>query len=306
MQIDKKNLLLKQLPSMRQMLAFVTVYEFQHMSAAAEQLSLTQPAVTVLIKELEQKLGVKLFDRSSRNLKPTEAAEKVMPYMLRALAELNELKHHMDDYIHLNQGSFQLAITPNSAQSLLSDLISSFVEKYPNIKINVLECEPLELLPTLLKEKVDLCLGTLEKKLPFIDQHMIMQDHIVAIHHPDYVLQQPIQTWQDLTHERLILTKRGYGIRQHIETHLHSLNTKENLEIAYETSLMSTVVSLVKSRLGVGLVPYSTVKNQQENICICELHQPELKREISLFHLKEKSLNPSAQAFLDLCLAEKF
>lgn len=58
------------------MLAFVAVYKFQHMSAAADELSLTQPAVTVLIKELEQKLGVKLFDRATRQLKPTEAAEK--------------------------------------------------------------------------------------------------------------------------------------------------------------------------------------------------------------------------------------
>lgn len=301
MQIDKKNLLLKHLPSIRQMLAFVAVYKFGHMSAAAEELSLTQPAVTVLIKDLEQKLGVKLFDRATRNLKPTSAAEMVIPYILRALNELDELHYKVQDYKELNTGNLNLAITPNSAQSILSNLLEPFVAKYPNLKVNILECDPLDLLPSLLKEKADLCLGTLEKQLPFIQQHPVMQDQIVAISHPDYVPKYPIQNWHDLKNERLILTKRGYGIRQQIEKHLNAINDNTTLEISYEVSLMSTVISLVKSRLGIGIVPYSSISMIKDSLNLIELDDPQLKREISLFHLKEKSLNPSAQVFLEMC-----
>ena len=289
---------------MRQMLAFVAVYKFQHMSAAADELSLTQPAVTVLIKELEQKLGVKLFDRATRQLKPTEAAEKVMPYILRSLSELDDLNQMMHEYKELKDGYFTLAITPNSAQSILSDLLSGFTAQYPKIKVNLLECEPLDLLPSLFKEKADICLGSMQAQLPFIDQHIIMQDQIVAIHHPNYVLKHTIETWHDIKKQRLILTKHGYGIRQQIEQHLFSIDPEKTLDVGYEVSLISTVVSLVKSQLGVGLVPYSSIQHIQDRLCVYMLNEPVLTREMSLFHLKEKSLNPSAQAFLNHCLAQ--
>lgn len=301
MQIDKKKLLLKNLPSVRQMLAFITVYQYGHMSAAAEELALTQPAVTVLIKELELKLGVKLFDRATRTLKPTSAAELALPYIVRALDELDDLRLNMLDYNELNMGGFTLAITPNNTHHILSTLLSKFIEIYPHIKVNILECEPLELLPALFKDKADLSLGSLEKALPTIQQYPIMQDPLVAIHHPHYSVQSSLQTWTDLHQEKLILTKRGYGIRHQIDQHLYRLNQDQTVNIHYEVSLISTAISLVKSGLGVGVVPLSSIRHVEDQLIVSELKEPIVSRQISLLHVKEKSLNPSAQRFLDYC-----
>ena len=301
MQIDKKKLLLKDLPSIRQMLAFITVYEYGHMSAAAEELALTQPAVTVLIKELEQKLGVQLFDRATRSLKPTQAAETVLPYVMRALQELGELQTVIRDFTTFHTGSFTLAITPNSAQTVLTQILTAFKQAYPSLQIHILECEPLELMSSLLKEKADLCLGVLEKQLPFIQHLDILNDPIVALYAPHYFPQTALDTWSDLKHEQLILTKKGYGIRSKIDQYFQTLALDDQPQKIQDLTLISTVIALTQSGLGVGLAPYSSVQHLHDQLRIKPLNAPVLYRTISLFHLKEKSLNAAAQAFLDFC-----
>lgn len=301
MQIDKKNLLLKDLPSIRQMLAFIKVYEYGHMSAAADELSLTQPAVTVLIKELEQKLNTQLFDRATRTLKPTQSADLILPYIKRSLAELNELQTVIKDLNDLKTGSLTIAITPNSSQNLLTKLLIGFVEKYPEIKIHILESDPLELMSTLLNGKSDLCIGILEKELPFIQAYSIMQDAIVAIYHPHYPVISPITRWEDIAHQNLILTQRGYGIRHKIDRQLDIYSSTIQSNIVQEVSLISTVISLVQAGLGVGLVPKTTIVDKALNLIMQELNEPKITREISLFHLKDKSLNPATQEFIKHC-----
>lgn len=300
MQIDKKKLLLKDFPSIRQMLAFVTVYKFGHMSAAAEELALTQPAVTVLIRELENKLGVKLFDRATRSLKPTAAADEIMPFILRALNELDDLNQHMKDYTALNTGNLTLAVTPNSSQSLLPLLLGRFRTQHPHIKINILECEPLQLIPALLKEKADLALGIFDKSLPSLTAYTALEDKIVAICKAGSLNIPSLKHWQDLANQSIILTKIGYGIRPLLDQLFIEKNIHTKINITHEVSLISTVIALAKSGLGIGLVPYSAIDATDPQLDIYELNDPEIHRSISLIHLKDKNLSPSASAFLTL------
>ena len=95
MAIHKNPAHLGSLPSVRQLRAFVAVYDSGQLSAAAEALSLTQPAVTVLLRELEARLGVRLFDRSTRSLRRTEAAAEAIGHARRALAEMQALSGGM-------------------------------------------------------------------------------------------------------------------------------------------------------------------------------------------------------------------
>lgn len=300
MQIDKKKLWLKELPSVRQMLAFITVYKYGHMSAAAEELSLTQPAVTVLIRELELKLNIQLFDRATRTLKPTEAAELILPYIKRALTELTDMQDVIKNFNHLHSGHIRLAVTPNSTQNLLSKILQGFLQQYPDIEIDIIESDPLELMSTLLNEKADICLGLLEKEIPIIQSHHIFKDEIIAIYHPHFKLKTSLEDWHDLSHEKLIVTKRGYGIRHKIEQKFQQINPLTHPKISKEVSLISTLISLVESGLGVGLVPRSSV-DHKSNILIKKTFEEKIYREISIFHLKEKSLSPVVQAFIEHC-----
>ena len=300
MQIDKKKLLLKNLPSMRQMLAFIAVYEYGHMSAAAEDLALTQPAVTVLIRELEAKLGVKLFDRATRTLKPTSAAELVLPYIMRALSELDELNSEMKNYAELNQGTLKLALTPNSSQNVLPSLLIRFKALYPDIALKIIECEPLQLIPTLLKDQADLGLGVLDKSLPNLCKYKVLEEEIVAVCQSGQSSFPAELTWEILCTHPLILTNVGYGIRTSIDEIIEQLSLTSKVNIAHEASLISTVIALAKSGLGIGIVPHSALDPASHGLDIHQISEPTIKREISIIHLKDKNLSPSAQAFISL------
>ncbi|MDC4992359.1 LysR family transcriptional regulator [Acinetobacter baumannii] len=300
MQIDKKKLLLKDLPSIRQMLAFVSVYELGHMSAAAEELSLTQPAVTVLIKELENTLGVKLFDRATRTLKPTEAAEAILPFILRSLSELNEMNQHLKQLKNLAIGHLRVAVTPSSTQFLLPILLQEFKFQHPDIDIHIEECKPLQLISALLNEKAEIAIGVLESDIPGIMKHKIFEDNLVAVCRHDYLPMGTTLDWHTLTQYPLLLTQIGYGIRDQFEKAFNAIFPEKKLQIAHESTLISTVVALAKSGLGIGIVPTSAVRDMQHLLQVKALTQPKLSREISLLYLKDKALSPSAEALLQL------
>lgn len=300
MKIDKKKLLLKDLPTIRQMLAFISVYELSHMSAAAEELSLTQPAVTVLIKELESTLGVKLFDRATRTLKPSEAAHLVHPYIVRSLRELSDMNARLKQLQYLELGHLSIGITPSTSHSLLPILLEDFRQHYPHIQLNIVECEPLEIVPALLKEKVDIAIGSLQQPIAGIQKDKIFEDELVAVAHHAYFDREDTmpKTWQDVIQHPLLLTKIGYGIRHQIDQVFKSHQIDQELNIAQEATLISTVIALAQSRLGIAIVPRSTVYAPHPVLKAQILQDPVLSREISMLYLKDKALTPSAAALL--------
>lgn len=107
------------MPSVRQLRAFVAVYHTGSISAAAQALSLTQPAVTMLVRELEAKLGISLFDRNTRSIRRTDAATRAIGYAQRALAEMEGLSVSMSELAGVHAGRVRVVATAAVAQAML-------------------------------------------------------------------------------------------------------------------------------------------------------------------------------------------
>ena len=106
-------------PTLRQLRAFAAVYQLRKLSAAAEQLSLTQSAVSVLIRQIEQGLGARLFDRTTRSLAPTQAAREAIVVAERVLRDVDSLGEGLRDLTGLRRSRVCLAVTPTLAEILL-------------------------------------------------------------------------------------------------------------------------------------------------------------------------------------------
>ena len=133
---------MRTLPSVRQLRAFVAVYHTGQVSAAAQQLALTQPAVTVLLRELEGKLGLKLFDRSTRSLRRTEAAAEAIGFAERALAELEALGASMAELAGARRGRVRIAATSTVAQTLLPPVMRRFLDTHPEVAVEIEDVAP--------------------------------------------------------------------------------------------------------------------------------------------------------------------
>jgi LysR family carnitine catabolism transcriptional activator len=292
------------LPSVRQLRAFVAVYHAGQVSAAAEQLALTQPAVTVLLRELEDKLGVKLFDRSTRALRRTEAAVEALGYAERALAELEALGTSMAELAGARRGRVRIAATSTVAQTLLPGVLRSFLASHPEVKVEIEDLAPSEFVETLLAGRVDFGVGTLEAAVPALRERVFLEDVLAAVAPagPDFPAGKPI-TWKQLAALPLVTVKAGYGVRRRIDAAAESAGVQ--LRIVHEVSLLTTALALAESGLGVAVVPSSMLgRGGRGTLAARKLTRPAVPRNVAVIHKQERSLSPAAEAFADLLVRE--
>jgi LysR family transcriptional regulator, carnitine catabolism transcriptional activator len=305
MPIHKKPLSMRSLPSVRQLRAFVAVYHAGQVSAAAEQLALTQPAVTVLLRQLEDKLGVKLFDRSTRALRRTEAAVEALGYAERALAELEALGTSMAELAGARRGRVRIAATSTVAQTLLPGVLRSFLDGHPEVKVEIEDLAPSEFVETLLAGRVDFGVGTLQAAVPGLRERVFLEDVLAAVApaSPGFPAGKPI-TWKQLAALPLVTVKAGYGVRSRIDAAAESAGVQ--LRIVHEVSLLTTAVALAESGLGVAVVPSSMLGRGggRAGLVARKLTRPAVPRNVAVIHKQERSLSPAAQAFADLLVRE--
>jgi len=303
MSIHKKTLSMHGLPSVRQLRAFAAVYHSGQVSAAAERLSLTQPAVTVLLREFEERLGVKLFDRSTRSLRRTEAAVEAIAYVERALLELEGLGASMAVLAGAKRGKVRIATTSTIAQTLFPPALRGYLDMYPGVHVEMQDIAPTDFVETLLTRRADFGIGTLEAPVPGLREQVFLRDNLVAAAPagPEFVGGQPI-TWKQLATLPLVTVKSGYGVRSRIEAAAQSAGVQ--LHIEHEVSLLSTALAMAANGLGVAVVPGSLLPyGAHAQLVGRKLTRPTVERHTAVVHLAERSLAPAAQAFVDLLLA---
>lgn len=282
---------------MRQLRAFVAVYHAGQVSAAAEQLAVTQPAVTVLLRELEDRLGVRLFDRSTRSLARTAAAEQAVAYAERALAELDGMTSAMRGLAAGEQGLLRIAATSTTAQTLLPRVLRRYGARYPGVRIVVDDCSPLDFVERIVRHRVDLGVGTLEAAVPGLREQVFLQDWLVAAgkRSSTFTGDAPL-TWKQLSAQPLIVVRGGYGVRRRVEQAAAQAGVQ--LRIAHEVTLLTTALAMAAEGLGIAVVPgaaaaYSTLPG----LVARKLVRPAMARPVSVISLADRAGPGAAQAF---------
>lgn len=302
--IHKAPLSMKDLPSLRQLRAFVAIYESGQISAAAEILSITQPAATVLLRELEDRMGVRLFERTTRALRRTEAAVLAFEFAQRALAEIEAMGRSMSQVAAGRAGSLRIAVTGTTIQTILPTLMSRYLRSYPEIKITLEECSPMEFAQRISDERVDVGIGRLTKPIPGFLEHVISTDELVAVGLPDDLLPKDEISWNQMATKPAILVQRGYALRRTIDA--AAAEAQVELQIAYEVSLVTTALALAGGGLGVAVVPRKIVPTcAVKDLAVCTLTHPKVLRNTSLIHRSDRNLTPTAAAFLQTALCEQ-
>jgi len=299
----RKNLSLRESPSLRQLRAFSAIYHTGQISAAADQLGLTQPAVTVLLRDLESKLGVKLFDRTARGLRRTEAAQEAIGYAERIFTELQAFTTCMGEFADAKRGRVRVACTATIVQTLLPLIMRRFADKHPEITLELHEVAPSDFVETVLSQRVDCGIATLEKPVSGLKEHIILRDTLCAVALPSH-LPTPSDTitWAQLATLPVITMKAGYGVRTQIDSAARQVS--ESLCIVQEVSLIASALALAEAGVGVALVPGALAnRHKHPDLIARQIIKPSIGRDIALVHPAERVLSPAAGAFYEACAA---
>lgn len=291
-------------PTIRQLRAFKAVYQLRKLGSAAEQLSLTQSAVSVLIRQLEEGLGARLFDRTTRSLQPTQAGQDAIQVAERILRDVDTLGSSFMDLRAHQRGRVCIAITPTLAGMLLPEVIRTFSLRYPHVQTLVDDVSPEQFVSRVVGEHVDFGIGTPERTGGEIVQQPLMRDTlclVCAVGHPLAHLKQV--RWADLDGQPLITARPGYGVRQLVET--SAARAGVQLNVVGEVSFQSTALWLARSGQAVALVPTAYAQClAQPDLLIKPLRQPVVSRDVYLVSKRGRSLSLACQSFVQVLREE--
>ncbi|MBL0422684.1 LysR family transcriptional regulator [Ramlibacter sp. AW1] len=290
----------KHLPTVRQLQAFLAVYRLRKLGAAAAQLFITPSAVSVLIRQLEDGLGVRLFDRTTRSLQPTPAAHETLPIAERVLGDLDGLATGLRELSELQRGEVSLVMTPTLASMLLPPVVEAFATRHPGVRLRVTDCAPDQFLPRIVGGMVDLGIGTPEQAGGEVEQRTLLRDRMALVCRRDHPLAAARRVrWADLEGIAVIAGRPGYGVRQLVD--VAAAQAGAVLRVSHEISFQSTALWMVASGLGPAVMPSAYARHAADaRLVIKPLSQPVVRRDIHIVTRRDRHLSPAGRAFIDV------
>lgn len=283
--------------TLRQLRAFVLVAEQNSFTKAAETLCLTQSALSGLIKELEQNLGVKLFDRTTRKLHLSDAGVRLLPQARRVLNEMSVLNEKVSNLKSLHQGHVRLAVSQQLSASAMPKFVAKFCDIHPNIQVTLTDCSIDEVVNHTENLEVDLGIAPeraysddLEAITLFASPFYL----VLPATHP--FAKKDVICWTDLLTERLI-TLNGPFIKS-LQNELPAQISGRIFNPDFEVNFLSTALGMTRMGLGVTLcLLYAADWVEQNGLVMRPIADPVVERKFLLYTHKSRSLSPAAAAF---------
>ena len=287
--------------TLRQMRAFVEAYRLRNLTHAAEAQHVTQSAMSALIRQFEEELGVQLFERTPRVLRPTKAADEAYRQVEIILNNVDTLGIHMRDHAEQMERALAFTCAPALSSTLVPTVLAEFKRRFPEVKILFHDAADSSLIQRVLSEDVEFSIGFFEHEPEAVTRHPLVVDHLCVVCTKDSPLAKRKRvTWEDLREVPLINLTRGTQVQQIVSDALARVG--RIYWPAYEVMYIHTALALVAQGLGVVVVPGYLVKGSPHEVSLVakQLHDPTIERSLLVHTRQGHVLSETAHAFLDL------
>lgn len=276
--------------NLRQLRAFLAVAQQRHFRRAAERLHLSQPAVSRHIADLEAELGVRLFDRSTREVVPTEAGRYLESAIERVLEELEGVLDHMHSEGERRRGKIRIASVPTLSASLMPACIADCAQEYPELTIQLHDQAQTLVLDSVRGGEVDFGIAIEPSEASDFDSEVIMRDPFCLACRPDHPLAKHKSVpWKKLQGQALVLLDYSSGSRRLIDQALQKHGVQAH--VAQQTGHTHTAFRMVEAGLGVTVTP--RLSSPPTTLAVRPL-VPTEQRDVTLIRRRQRSLSPLA------------
>jgi LysR family transcriptional regulator, carnitine catabolism transcriptional activator len=283
--------------TLKQLQAFLAVARTQSFAEACNLVHLSQPALSLAIKNLEDDLGGRLFARTTRTLSLTSEGQAFVPIASRLVTDWSEAQRQMQQRFAMQLGTVELASMPSFASTLLPQALLRYKQRYPRIRIEVQDVVAETLVHMVLQGRIELGVSFEPGNHSELDFCPLFNDSFVAVLPPDHALDSKADSieWQQLLQSDFVMLQRPSRLRSLIEEQLAEHGMQAS--VVFEAHQLATVGQMVATGLGVSVVPSLSRQQMQALGARCvNVQAPVIGRQVGIITRNKAELSVAAAA----------
>jgi DNA-binding transcriptional LysR family regulator len=280
--------------------AFVAIADHGSFQAAADSLFLSQTGVTRRLQTLEEFLGVKLIERTTRTVALTSTGQDFLPQARRLLSELTSSLIEIRETGKSRRGNVTIACVPTVGVRFLPKIIQEYSSNYPENRIKILDHSSSGVASAVLQREAEFGINIAGPHHAELESVPLLEDDFAFVCREDHPLARRKEiNWKQLEKYPLIFLGQFSGNRALLEQAFGSNNLK--LQSLYEVQRVSTALGLVAEGVGVAVLPQlSMQKDAYPRIRVIPLENPRISRTLVLLSRKTAIFSPAAEALYEL------
>lgn len=289
-------------PKLRQLELLVHLADNHSLAAAASAMSITQPAATKLLQEIEQILGVALFDRLPRGMRATPYGEIMMRHARTALAALDRGREEIAALVEGASGSVAVGSVRGATSSLLAPALANVRASRPGVRVTVLVDAAEILIPRLREARLDIVLGNVPASLggrdlafePLLEETLVI---VSRMGHP--LTRKKRLAWKDVADSEWIVYPQETALRPLFEGLLSGAAAVEQQGVIETASVVATTMMLERTDM-LAVMPHDVAEHYAERglVAILKMKLPVTLGRIGIVSHRDRQLSPTAQAFM--------
>jgi LysR family transcriptional regulator, carnitine catabolism transcriptional activator len=281
----------------RQLRAFLLVAQQRSFARAAEALYVTPSGLSVLIRELENQLGFRLFDRTTRHVALTNYGSEFLPVARETLDKIENLVSRLNRSAVEARSTLSIGAPPLLAANVLPNAIKEFREHRPDLRIRVLDVGGEALTRLVQERKLDMSIGGFFKPAPEIRRTPLFRFCLMVIRpDSDPALRRVSTTWTALKGERVLALTPGV-VQDFIDKHLARIKVKVAPQATF--SYLDTLIAMVEAGEGIAIVPSFVIPAcHHRKVAMSKLINPIVNLDFSRISLRGRKLPSGAEEFI--------
>ncbi|GGR49064.1 DNA-binding transcriptional LysR family regulator [Nocardioides luteus] len=270
---------------------------------AARELHVAQPSLSRTVQEVEQRIGVPLFERTTRRVSPTLEGEEFLAIARRLVGEFDTALNHFEGYLAGTRGAVSVAALPSLAGTMLPPVLAAFRRAHPEVSVTVKDGFSEEVLDLVVRGEVDLAVSVAARVPDSMRLRHIAVDSFAAVLPSDHPLASSEKLrWTDLAGHPFVAFERLSSIRSYVDRVLAETDTR--IGTLTEARNIGAVAGLVAAGLGITAAPSLVLPMMTfADVVVRPLAEPVVERDICLIHDPRRPMSRAAQELMHLLVS---
>lgn len=292
---------------LRQLRYFLAVAKHRNFTKAAGILLVSQPALSKMIRSLEEELGEKLIERTNKVTELTDAGRVVYEYAANILSLTEDLSRSLEDMTDLRRGEISIGIPPIIGSLFFPRVLAAFHNEYPNVKIDIKEYGAKKVAESILTGEIEIGVAVIQMiSLEDFEVYPIVKEDMVVLVNENHILaKRDSVALKDLKNEEFIFYNEDFALFELVRQHCISEGGFEP-DILFQSSQWDFMSEMVAAGMGITILPQSICNRvQNRSVVQVALKDTTLKWKLAIIAAEGRYVSHASRAFIDFLIEGK-